>query len=295
LRGAFLALALSVGALAAPFSFTVTADARGNAATFDTVLAAIQNRAGGLGAFHISCGDVDPPGALHAKIAARFGTGARWYAGIGNHEAEKKTNMRWLREQYRAGHRDQVALQQLPHRDGPPGCVETTYSWDCGNAHFVMLNEYWNGTAAANSDSTGDGDITPALYDWLAADLTASNKPFKFVFGHEPAYPVRAHEHKSLDKHPTHRDAFWNLLENHNVTAYVCGHTHFFSRYQRPGGSVWQIDVGNAGNDPGDGKTFLNVVVGDTRVQFDIWRDGGTDTFTLAKSWTVPEMPAIGR
>jgi hypothetical protein len=37
---------------------------------------------------------------------------------------------------------------------GPPGCEETTYSFDYGDAHFVVLNEYYNGT----SDRGTDGD-----------------------------------------------------------------------------------------------------------------------------------------
>ena len=38
---------------------------------------------------------------------------------------------------------------------GPPGCEETTYSFDYGDAHFVVLNEYYNGI----SDRGTDGEV----------------------------------------------------------------------------------------------------------------------------------------
>ena len=38
---------------------------------------------------------------------------------------------------------------------GPAGCAETTYSFDYGNAHFVVLNEYFDGS----SDVGADGEV----------------------------------------------------------------------------------------------------------------------------------------
>ena len=72
---------------------------------------------------------------------------------------------------------------------GPEGTRETTYSFDLGPLHIAVLNEYWNGNAANGSDAAIRDAVVPALRTWLEKDLRASNKPFKLVVGHEPAYP----------------------------------------------------------------------------------------------------------
>ena len=139
--------------------------------------------------------------------------------------------------------------------------ADTIFTWDYENAHFVFLNQYWDGV----SDTGANGDIVPELLDWLVADLEANRRPFTFVFGHEPAVPFFRRGGDSLDAHPTHRDAFWQTLEDHDVTAYICGHTHFYSAHQgdRHGnGDVWQISLAAAGfAGMGGPDMFLEVFV----------------------------------
>ena len=288
-------LVATTAAWGATFRFTATADPRQYDAAFDLVLAAMQSKVGGIGVFHVSPGDIDPPQNIRSRIDTRFGTSAIWYPGIGNHEEETPADMTWLRDEYNVGNGGRTALKYSTNQDGPAGTVETTYSWDYGNAHFVMLNEYWDGGTAPGSDVATDGDIVPALLNWLAQDLAANTKPVVIVFGHEPAFPLNRHVGDSLDKYPANRDAFWNLLESDtNVKVFVVGHTHVYSKYQKPGGRVWQIDLGNAGNDTnGDGKTFLDVIVADSTVTFDIWRDGGTGSYTKTDSWSVPVTAVV--
>ena len=73
------------------------------------------------------------------------------------------------------------------------------------------------------------------------------------------------------------------------MVAYICGHTHVFSAYRPAGGRVWQIDVGNAGNDSSflDGQTFLSVMVDTAQVRIEVCRnfDG---SFACDSSWIVP-------
>ncbi len=275
-------------AAAEPFHFTATADMRYRHSEFALVLQAVQNEAGGPGVFHVSPGDLD--GRIwdnRAKIDEAFGADFVWYPVIGNHEEEDGVEMNWLRAEYRSGNGIRTPLKEFTNQDGPAGTVETTYTWDHGNAHFIALNEYWNGGTSPGSDVAASGDIVPALYDWLAADLAANTKPFVFVFGHEPAFPFHRHVGDSLDQYPARRDAFWDLLEAEGVTAYICGHTHYYSRYRREGGRVWQIDLGNAGNDSGDGYTFLDVTVGESEVRFDLYRDPARRNQWSRESWTV--------
>lgn len=276
------------------FRLTATADQRGYVSAFDAVLLQMQAKVGGIGAFHVSPGDIDPPNYSRIRIDARFGTHSVWYPGIGNHEAETAEDMTWLRTEYNSGNGGRVPLKVYTNQDGPTGTVETNYSWDYGNVHFIMLNQYWDGGTVAGSDVAADGDVVPALRNWLAANLAATAKPVIIVFGHEPAYPFNQFVGDSLDKYPANRDAFWNLLESDpRVKAYICGHTNYYSKYQKPGGRVWQIDLGNAGNDNGDGKTFLDVVIDPNEVRFDIWRDGGTGTFARTDTWSVPATEPV--
>ena len=278
------------------FHFTVTADPRGYHTAFGNICQAINSILGGTGAFHVSAGDIDEDVSENrAKIDTYFGTSAVWYPIIGNHEAETGIDMEWLRNEYDNGNNVRTPLKNYTNQDGPTGTVRTNYSWDYGNAHFIALNQYWDGgtnegtgQSISGSDTAVDGDIVPALYDWLAEDLESCSKPFIFVFGHEPAFPYNRHVGDSLDANETSRNAFWNLLEIDGVTAYICGHTHYYSSHQGDVnhiGKVWQLDAGNAGNDQGDGKTFFDVIVNDSSATIDVYRDAGTGTFSKAESF----------
>ena len=272
----------------AQFNFTVTADPRSSDAAYDQVCAAMNANVGGQGVFQVSPGDIDPLQPLRDKIDSRFGASALWYPGVGNHEAETSADMDWIRAEYDSGNGVRTPLKNFTNQDGPAGCVETTYTWDYANAHFIMLNEYWNGGTSPGSDVAASGDIVQELYDWLAADLAANTQPIVFVFGHEPAYPFNRHVGDSLDQYPANRDAFWNLLEAYDVQAYFVGHTHYYSKYQPTPESTWQVDVGNAGNEPepAEGQTFANVIVGSDYVTYDIWRDA-SGSWAIADTWTV--------
>jgi len=268
------------------FSFTVTADMRSSTGPgqFPAVLDAI-TATGGPGAFMLIPGDLDPPWNVEASLNSEFGSDFIWYPVIGNHEAETSSDMDWLRNYNDNG-------DTLPGivNIGPPGSVETTYSFDYEGAHFVALNEYYDGS----SDVGTDGDIVPALYDWLADDLAATDKKWIFVMGHEPAYPQpdadwgdSRHVGDSLDQYPVNRDNFWQLLAHYNVTAYFCGHTHRYSRYLKD--EVWQVDSAQArGTDQYD--TFLRVTVEDSRVTFDTYRSL-YGTFALTDSFLRIEVP----
>ena len=268
-----------------PFRFTVTADPRAQHAKFADTLAAINTLVGGPGAFHVSPGDID--GTVpenRAVIDTHFGADALWYPGVGNHEAETAADMTWIRDEYNNGNGVRTPLKNFTNQDGPLTSKETTYSWDYGNAHFVQLNEYWDG----GSDVGANGDVIPALRGWLAADLAANAKPYVFVFGHEPAFPVNRHVGDSLDAEPPNRDAFWSLLEEHDVNAYIVGHTHYYSkrRGDRNGaGGVWQIDAGAAGN--GADETFVDVTVTDTEVTYDVY-DNSTGSWAKLEGWSQP-------
>ncbi len=220
---------------------------------------------GGRGNFMISPGDMVPLEDVFDTIQTYIGQDYTWYPVIGNHETDIEPgetgsrDMIWLRNYNVNGN----TLPNIVNR-GPPGCIETTYSFDYGDVHFVVLNEYCDGI----TDADANGDITDSLYNWLIDDLTRNEKPIALVFGHEPAYPepdeesgrIR-HLNDSLDKYPDHRDRFWNTLVTYGVKAYICGHTHNFSSVNING--VRQIDAGHARGtgDQGARSTFIMFYV----------------------------------
>lgn len=260
-----------------PFSFAMTVDQRSysGSGTYDTpdyfrgaceAIAAL-----GEGAFMVSPGDIDPPDDVKWTLEQYIGTEYLWYPAVGNHESETPSDMAWLRTYNLNGN-------TLPYvvNTGPTGSEETTFSFDYGNAHFAVINEYFNGT----SDTGTNGDVVNALFDWLADDLNNTDKRYVFVMGHEPAYPQpdadsgRArHVGDSLDQYPTNRDRFWNLLREERVTAYLCGHTHNYSAVKIDG--VWQVDAGHArgAGDTGAPSTFMMFDIDESGVSFEAYRD----------------------
>jgi hypothetical protein len=272
------------------FAFAVTADMREFAGpgTYDTpqyYRGAVEAIAAlGDSAFMASPGDIDPPDGVLWTITRTLGITYTWYPVVGNHELPDQgtesawgANMAWLNSY------DYGAVNL-----GPTGCPTTTYSFDVQNAHFVVLNEYCDVTG----DDVTAGRVPDHLYDWLAADLSATTQSYVFVFGHEPAYPQPdadngrlRHVGDSLDQYPARRDRFWALLRDQGVTAYICGHTHNYSAVRIDG--VWQLDAGHARGlgDIGARSTFLVVYVDDDAVVAKVYRDDASGgAYTLMHS-----------
>lgn len=227
----------------------------------------------GPGAFMVIPGDLDPPAAVRETLDRVLGADYVMYPVVGNHELEQPEHMPYLRA-YNAGG---TALPGIV-RSGPPGAVETCYSFDYENAHFVALNQYYDG----QSDAVAGGDVGDALYAWLAEDLAENDRPIVFVFGHEPHVSVPdmdngrvRHRGDSLDEHPEHNHRFWTLLREHGVVAYFCGHTHNASVSCING--VWQVDCGHARGlgDKGAPSTFVRVFVEDGGALCKVYRDDG--------------------
>jgi len=270
----------------AVFSFIVTADMRWFAEPeyqssqyFLGTCEAI--REFGKGSFMISPGDIDPPQHVFDTIKKILGEDYLWYPVVGNHEAETPEDMSWLRD---------WGKKRIPNLvlKGPENGKETTYSFDFKNAHFVVINQYYDG----NSDTGTDGDISTPLFNWLANDLAANSKPFVFVFGHEPFVSIpdvdngrHRHVKDSLNSYPKNSHRFQMLLRKYGVTAYVCGHTHNLSFSKING--LWQLDAGHSRGigDTGAPSTFLKILVGKSACWVEVYRDdsnGGPYALTQA-------------
>lgn len=255
------------------FSFAVTCDMRefvGPAPAgkqyFDGACEAL--RQVGPGAFMIVPGDCDPIPPVRATLDRHLGSNYVWYPVAGNHEAETKQDMAWLRRWASNGIPNMV-------RSGPAGAEATMYAFDYGNSHFVVLNNYFNG----KSDTGASGDVATVALDWLAQDLAATKQPLLWVIGHAPikSQPdmdsgrVR-HAFGDLLAHPQHGERLVSLLKQHHIRAYLCGHTHNASAVKFQG--VWQLDAGHArgAGDTGAPSTFLKIRVAGTQAWLDIFR-----------------------
>ena len=109
---------------------------------------------------------------------------------------------------------------------------ELYYSFDYGNAHYLILDNYFSMTTVGS-----------AQYNWLKNDLATSNKFWKFVFFHQPAYA------SDSSQRPRDTAAIIStlvpLFEQYNVDIVFSGHWHYYERmYPLKGGQVSTVAAG---------------------------------------------------
>jgi predicted phosphodiesterase len=226
-------------------------------------------RRAGRGDFLVAVGDISPPAGLDAMLRKTLGDDYPWHAVVGNHDVKEK-HLAWIRSH--------AAKLPGPVHAGPKQCEQTTYSFDRGGAHFVILNEYYSGL----SDAEEWSDVCPSLYDWLDRDLAENRGKLTFVFGHEPIAAIPDadsgtvnHEETNLSRHAKNAHRFWRLLRDRGVKAYVCGHTQTCSWAKLNG--VWQINTGHA-QGPLYSEvrtTFLRFLVQDGGCRLEVHRSEG--------------------
>ncbi len=127
------------------------------------------------------------------------------------------------------------ALDHLP-RNGPPGQEGLAYAVRRDDLLLVFVHTSWTGLG-------GEGHLET---EWLASVLDEHNDArFRFVVGHHPAFPVNgfAGEHQR-EINRAEAEVFWQILVDHEVTAYLCSHILAFDVQVHDG--VLQIVSGGA-------------------------------------------------
>lgn len=97
--------------------------------------------------------------------------------------------------------------------------TERYYSFDRGHIHFVALDSMCAGQADSGGECTSDEQMA-----WLAADLAASDQPWKIVFFHHPPYTSSAKDSKSI------REKYVPIMEAGGVDLVLTAHAHNYER-----------------------------------------------------------------
>jgi hypothetical protein len=121
------------------------------------------------------------------NITDRLGHYAPIYGVIGNHDTGASTGT--LRLEY--------FFDAFEMYDEP----SPYFSFDYAGVHFTLLT---------SEELLTPGRITGTQYDWLVDDLTDTSRSMKFVFAHQPLYPLR-HIRSALDRNMTEMNRLQQL------------------------------------------------------------------------------------
>lgn len=122
-------------------------------------------------------------------------------------------------------------------RNGPPGQEGLSYWVRRGDLLLVFVHTLWTGLG-------GEGHVET---DWLRSVLRQhADARHKLVAGHHPVHPINGFAGAyQRDVGPEHATAFWNVLVEGGVLAYLCGHILAFDVQVHRG--VLQICTAGAG------------------------------------------------
>lgn len=101
--------------------------------------------------------------------------------------------------------------------NGPEGKEKAFYSFDYGDAHFTVMDS--NIMGAANQEDM----------QWLKKDLSETDKKYKIVMFHHPAY-VAVDIPKDGMRAETIKEAFIPVMEEAGVDLVLSGHQHVYMR-----------------------------------------------------------------
>lgn len=132
------------------------------------------------------------------------------------------------------------------------GRRENYYSWEWGDALFIVLDPYWYTSPKPDSLNGWRWTLGKTQYDWLKTTLEQSDKKFKFVFAHQLVggdpegrggveFASRYEwGGDNLDgtygfnaKRPGWYKPIRDLLLENRATIFFHGHDHFFGKQQQ--------------------------------------------------------------
>jgi len=177
---------------------------------------------------------------------------AIWPA-VGNHEIRNRKDEDNFREVFQ-----DVYLNGTKEQKG------LSYSFDFEDSHFCIINTdaWYYGDLADTSDDRPDWHYIKYM-NWLENDLKSARKrgvKHIFTFSHEMPFPIGGHLRDGLPNlgirftgemdstrqwYLKRSDKFWELMQEYNADAHICGHEHTYGRQEVNG--VYQVLNGSAG------------------------------------------------
>jgi acid phosphatase type 7 len=102
---------------------------------------------------------------------------------------------------------------------GVASTTEKYYSYNFGNAHFIVLDSY------GSFNNSGS-----AMYQWLQSDLAANTQKWTVCYFHHPPYSKGTHNSDTETELMDMRQNIVPLLEQYNVDLVLSGHSHTYER-----------------------------------------------------------------
>jgi hypothetical protein len=131
---------------------------------------------------------------------------------------------------------DSFTLPELGEAGGVPSGTEAYYSFDWGNIHFIALDSHdTDRSAPANpASNVCPPGVGGAMYQWLCADLAATDQDFLIVFWHHPPYTKGSHDSDNAADSSgimkEMRERFLPVLDAYGVDLVLAGHSHSYER-----------------------------------------------------------------
>jgi acid phosphatase type 7 len=143
------------------------------------------------------------------------------------------------------GNHDEADGEAVDYQDAfaLPG-NELYYSFDVGNTHFVMLDQYVSSVLACVVDEAlVDNCLDEEQVAWLEADLAAASTDADidviFVIAHQGPYSSKDGRAGSM-----HLRVLMPLFAAHGVAAFLTGHDHYYERGLSENGIPYAITGG---------------------------------------------------
>ena len=184
-----------------PLTFVVTGDSRSNVRIFNEISEGIKNKNPDL---IISVGDIVRNGGNYKQwdeyffnVAGKLIDRIPFLPSVGDHESSK-------------GDGDEGKLFTyfyMPNKN----YKKLWYSYDYGNAHFVVLDYRY--------------PESKEMIEWFKKDMSNSHSEWNFVYMHRPSYNLGGH------CSAWGREIWPKLFSKYNIDIVFAGHSHLYERF----------------------------------------------------------------
>lgn len=160
--------------------------------------------------------------------------------------------------------------------DAAFGLRQDYYTWEWGDALFIVLDPYWYTTTRPGGKNDGWGwTLGKNQYDWLKETLAEKNTKYTFVFSHQlvggdpqgrggvefaSLYEwggKNSDGNPGFDQHrPGWEKPIHQLLVENNVTAFFHGHDHIFAKQELDGITYQEVPQPATPGSPNPGAEY---------------------------------------